>query len=317
MRKAITAQDYLFEWSAPTPINGTPSITIKASSTVTSVMSQSRVNATVSAIQNDRRTLTVDVQAQPLEGDQVRAFLKTAGDSFFAVKVVRMVGTVAILAEPLPREIDLSTSASLEFALWTYTAPLATVTSVSGTYPYEISYDSDLGSDDIKRLEKGVIKVTPRPFNTGLDHDELVATMPALADKIPRRQDSFAPQIKAALDEIALVIRDHVIPQDATEDEVFNVDAFKSAHAYCTAARIYEASLQLDVASSMRDRCDELMHLALRSVALDLDGDGVVDSGELDLRETGGSSRDLRASWSAYNKTDYDKTFIPVRAMRH
>ncbi len=99
--------------------------------------------------------------------------------------------------------------------------------------------------------------------------------------------------------------------------EVFNVDAFKSAHAYCTAARIYEASLQLDVASSMRDRCDELMHLALRSVALDLDGDGVIDSGELDLRETGGSSRDLRASWSGYNKTDYDKTFVPVRAMRH
>ena len=51
--------------------------------------------------------------------------------------------------------------------------------------------------------------------------------------------------------------------------------------------------------------------------SLDLDGDGVIDSGELDLRETGGSSRDFRASWGGYNKTDYDKTFIPVRAMRH
>ena len=80
--------------------------------------SQSRADATVSAIANDRRTLTVDNQATGLQRDQMKAFLITNGDTYYSVNVVRVVGTTAILAEPLPREIDLSTSASLEFALW-------------------------------------------------------------------------------------------------------------------------------------------------------------------------------------------------------
>ena len=29
IRKAITGQDHMFEWNAPSPINGTPSITFK------------------------------------------------------------------------------------------------------------------------------------------------------------------------------------------------------------------------------------------------------------------------------------------------
>ena len=61
----------------------------------------------------------------------------------------------------------------------------------------------------------------------------------------------------------------------------------------------------------------ELMDLALRSVDLDLDGDGVIDDGELDLEKNGGKATDFRASWRTYNKTEYDQSFTPTRSMRH
>lgn len=112
-------------------------------------------------------------------------------------------------------------------------------------------------------------------------------------------------------------MRDHVIADGATEDEVFNQGSFVSAHAYCSAAMVYEATLQLDVAQAMRDRCIDLLNVALRSVTLDLDGDGVIDEGEENLRRSGGSSTDFRASWRGYNKSANDASFVPSRGMRH
>jgi hypothetical protein len=229
------------------------------------------------------------------------------------VQVSRLGGTEAILAEPLPRNIDLTASATLKLPL-SYVDLTVAQMSTTGTYPYTINYQDEVGQE---RVETGLLKVTPRPFDTGLDHDELVSMFANLADMVPRRQQDFEPQIKASLEDIILVIRDHVIADDVTEDEVFNQQSFKRAHAYCCAALIFEMQLQLDAAEAMRERCKELLDIALRSVTLDLDGDGVVDEGEENLRRSGGSARDFRASWKTYTKTDYDKRFSPVRAMRH
>ena len=316
IRKLMTCQNHLFEWNSPSPLNGTPSITFKVASDVTTNLNQSRANISVTAIGNDRRTLTI-ASSDALERDQVFAFLKTNGDTYYSIKIVRIVGTTASLAEPLPREIDLSTSATIEFALWTITASSADVTAVSGTFQYLVSYTADLGQNNLSKLDKGVIKVTPRPFNTGLDLDAFVTRFAPLADMIPRRQSDFSPQIKASLDELSLMLRDRLSTSNVTEDEIFNAESFQLCHAYCTAARIYEMNLQLDAADAMIARCMELMDLALRSVDLDLDGDGVIDDGEIDLEKQGGKSTDFRASWKAYNKTEYDKDFTPSRSMRH
>jgi len=314
MRKAITSKDCLFQWNTPLPINGIP---ILSCNTHDYVMNQTRLPVAVTAIASDRRTLTIANQPVSLQADQLRGFLLTGGDAFFSVKIVRLVGTTAILAEPLPREIDLTAPASLEFALWYATVTVAHTTGVSGYYPWEVNYVADLGQSTDNQIEKGTIKVTPRPFDTGLDHDSLVSIFANLADMIPRRQQDLTPQINAALEEIILVIRDHVIPQSVTEDEVFNPEQFKSAHAYCSAARVYEQNLQLDASDQMMNRCKELIDVALRSVSLDLDGDGIVDEGETNLRESGGSSRDFRASWSSYTKSSYDSSFVPKRGQRH
>ena len=315
MIKTVTGQTRTFEWTAPGPLNGAPIMTVGSSSPVT--LTQTRGDATVTAVANDRRTLTVNSQASSLQADQLKAYLVTDGDSIYSVTVVRMVGTTAILAEPLPREIDLSASALLVFGMWYGTIPTS-ITDTSGYYPLQVSYELDLGQQTQSKLEKGLLKVTPRPFDTGLSHDELVAQFPQLADMIPRRQSSFQPQIEATLQEVILMLRDHLKDEpEVTEDEVFNAGSFMNAHAYCTAARVYEMIGQMDNANVMRQRCEDLMDISLRSLALDRDGDNVVDDNELDVAKKGGSARDLRASWSSYNKSDYDRSFIPTRGMRH
>ena len=318
MRKAIKSQDYLFEWNAPTPLSAQPTLEIKGGATAYSVsMTQSRSDVTVSSIASDRRTLTLNASATGVQRDQAKAFLVTNGDTWFPVTISRVVGTTAIIAEALPREIDLNTAATLVFSMYYATVTTAAVTAVNGYYPYTVTFSADLGSQNHIKLDKGVLKVTPRPFNTGLDHDELVGTFANLADMIPRRQSDFTPQVKASLEEIALYINDKVSASEITEDEVFNAESFKLAHMYCAAARIYELSLQLDTAASMRQRCHELLDSALSNVALDLDGDGLVDAGEENLSRVGGSARDFRASWRTYSKSSNDTFFTPSRGMRH
>ena len=315
MMKSVTGQTLTFEWVAPGPLDSAPSLTVGSASPVT--MTQTRADATVTAIANDRRTLTVNSQSTSLQADQLKAYLVTDGDSIYSVTVVRMVGTTAILAEPLSREIDLSNSALLVFGMY-YATVSATITNTSGYYPWQVSYVLDLGQQTDAKLAKGLLKVTPRPFDTGLSHDDLVGQFPQLADMIPRRQSSFDAQIAAALQEIILMIRDHLKDEiDVTEDEVFNAGSFANAHAYCTAARVYESVNQLDTAQLMRERCEQLLDISLRSLALDRDHDNVVDDNELDIAKKGGSARDFRASYAGYNKTAYDQTFTPTRGMRH
>ena len=315
MLKAVKDQIYHFIWNPPVPYAPTPSIIVKLSGgDYTANFTQSRTDATVTTIASDRRTLTLDAPvATALERDEIKAFLKTDRDTFYAVTVSRLGGSTAILAEPLPREIDLTSSATLNFAMSIVNIPSANL-DTTGVYPYTILYTDTAGS---KHVETGLLKVTPRPFNTGLSHDELVAQMANLADMVPRRQGDFTPQISAALDDIALRIRDHVIPDGVTEDEVFNQQSFMRAHVYCTAALIYEMSQQFDAANAMRERCDKLLDIALRSITLDLDGDGVVDTGEEDLRRVGGNAQDFRASWATYTKNSNDSFFTPTRGQRH
>lgn len=314
MRKAITNKDHRFIWSPQKPITGTPTIEIDTTAGISENLTRFTSDLTVTAIANDRRTLTLSSSPASYYREQQNGFLITSRDTYYAVVVSRLGGSTAILAEPLSREIDLTSSATLQLGT-SYVDILAASLATSGVYPYRISY-TELNMNTAKQ-ERGLFKVTPRPFNTGLDHNELVSMFANFADMIPRRQSDFEPQIRAAENEIILSIRDHLNNDDITEDEVFNPESFKLSHSYCTAAIIYEQLRDFDAAEAMRTRCHELLDSALRSISLDLDGDGVIDSGEEDLRRSGGSARDFRASWRSYSKTANDSFFNPVRGMRH
>jgi hypothetical protein len=314
MRKAITNQDHRFIWSPQVPTTGTPSLAIDTESGISENFVRFTDDVSVTAIANDRRTLTVSSAPASYYRQYQNGFLLTSSDTYYSVNVSRFVGTTAILAEPLPREIDLSTSATLHLNTM-YVDIDSTAIATSGVYPFRISYN-ELNMSNV-RQERGLFKVTPRPFNTGLDHAQFVAMFANLADMIPRRQSDFSTQIKVAENEIILAVRDHLNSDDITEDEVFNPESFQLAHSYCSAAIVYEMNLNLDAASAMRARCQELIDSALRSISLDLDGDGVIDAGEEDLRRKGGNAQDFRASWRSYSKTANDSFFNPVRGMRH
>ena len=144
MIKAVTGQSGVFEWVAPGPLSAAPSLTVGSSSPVT--LTQTRADATVSAIGNDRRTLTVNSQASALQADQLKAYLVTDGDSIYRVTVVRLVGTTAILAEPLPRDIDMSASDQLVFGMHYGTIP-STLTHTSGYYHIPETYTVHLGKN--------------------------------------------------------------------------------------------------------------------------------------------------------------------------
>ena len=308
----------MFQWTAPRPTTGAVTLQVfGASAPISVALTQSRSDSSITAIASDRRTLTLSASADALQADQQRAFVITTGDTYFNVTLSRIVGTTAILAEPLPREIDLTTAATLHVPMYYTTLTAAQLTNTDGYYSYSVSYTADLGDQNRELTEKGVIKVTLRPFDTGLDHDALVSTFAQLADMVPRRQSDFSPQVSASLDEIAMMIRSNMLADGLTKDEVFNATSFQLAHAYCAAALIYEQSAQLDMAEAMRARCTELLNRALESVAIDADGDGVIDEGESNISQVGGSATDLRASWRGYNKNANDSFFTPVRGMKH
>jgi len=314
MRKTITSLAHRFIWSPQTPITGTPALSIASPIAVSENLTRFTNDLTITAIASDRRTLTLSTAPANYYREQQAGFVLTAHDTHYSVRVVRLGGTQALLAEPLPREIDLSSNATLHLPT-SFVDIAAGVLTTSGYYTWAVDY-TQLYMGQLHK-DKGLLKVTPRPFNTGLTHTELVALFANLADMIPRRQADFSQQIESSLDELTLAIRAHLNSDHITEDEVFNPESFKLAHAYCAAAIIYEQALQFDHAEAMRTRCAELLDRALQSIALDLDGDGVVDDGEESLQRSGGSDTDFRASWKGYTKKDNDLTFTPARGMRH
>ena len=318
MIKVARDSDYMFQWTAPRPTTGVVTLKIfKAITTISVNLTQSRANSSITAIASDRRTLTLSASADPLQADQQRAFIITEGDTYFSVTLSRIVGTTAILAEPLPREIDLSTAATLHVPMYYTSITTAQLTDTDGYYSYTVGYTADLGDQNREYTDKGVIKVTLRPFDTGLDHDLLVGMFAPLADMVPRRQSDFMPQVKASLDELSMNVRGYLLADNLTEDEVFNAQSFQLAHAYCAAALIYEQGAQLDMAEAMRARCNDLLKAALDAVALDIDGDGTIDTGETNQSQVGGSATDLRASWRNYSKSSEDSFFTPARGMKH
>ena len=315
MRKAVLNQSYFLQWDSPYPVTGAPSITVKTtSSTYTYNMDQGRASATVTGISNDRRTLTVDNQATGLKENQGQAFLITASDQIFNVQVVRIAGTVAILADTLPREIDLSSNATLEFSVWSKVLP-TDITGAAGTYAYSISYSENTGASTRERIAKDYIKVCAHPFDTSLDHDDLAGFFPQFAEAIPRRQRDFKPQINRAKQDLILMIRDSLLHQSLTEDDVFNAETFSNTHAYLTAAIILEGQNRFEEAAAMRTRSIELYELAMRSVSLDRDKDGIIEDGELDQRVSG-VKNDLRGNFASRQTTSYEDTFIVKRGMR-
>lgn len=315
MRKAQQSKNYNFIWQSPAPLSGTPSIAFYLESgSVGGAMTQGRADLIATDLDRDRRAITLSASATALKPFQSDAFLLTDADTFFSIKIVRIVGNQLILADPLPRDISFTANSTIQFASWLYTCSSSNVTASKQTIAYAIEYVQSEGTQTINRVEKGSLKVVPRPFDTGLDHNKLCSIFPHVADLAPRRSNGFEEQISSSLDELALYVRDLIVPRDVDEDDIHNSHDLLQAHAYLAIARIHELNGNIDLSEKMRSRGIELADLSMKTISLDLNTDGIIQTTENNQRVS--ASKDIRGNFAGRVVGEYEAQFIPSRNMR-
>ena len=315
MRKAQQSKNYNFIWQSPAPLSGTPSIAFYLESgSVGGAMTQGRADLIATDLDRDRRAITLSASATALKPFQSDAFLLTDADTFFAIKIVRIAGNQLILADPLPRDISFNANSTIQFASWLYTCSSSNITASKQTIAYAVEYVQSEGTQTINRVEKGSLKVVPRPFDTGLDHNKLCSIFPHVADLAPRRSNGFDEQISSSLDELALYVRDLIVPRDVDEDDIHNSHDLLQAHAYLAIARIHELNGNIDLSEKMRSRGIELADLSMKTISLDLNTDGIIQTTENNQRVS--ASKDIRGNFAGRVIGEYEAQFIPSRNMR-
>ncbi len=315
MRKAQQSKNYNFIWQSPAPLSGTPSIAFYLESgSVGGAMTQGRADLIATDLDRDRRAITLSASTTALKPFQSDAFLLTDADTFFSIKIVRIVGNQLVLADPLPRDISFTANSTIQFASWLYTCSSSNVTASKQTIAYAIEYVQSEGTQTINRIEKGSLKVVPRPFDTGLDHNKLCSIFPHIADLAPRRSNGFEEQISSSLDELALYVRDLIVPRDVDEDDIHNSHDLLQAHAYLAISRIHELNGNIDLSEKMRSRGIELADLSMKTISLDLNTDGIIQTTENNQRVS--ASKDIRGNFAGRVVGEYEAQFIPSRNMR-
>jgi hypothetical protein len=315
MRKAQQGKNHNFIWQSPAPLSGTPSIAFYLEGgSVGGAMTQGRSDLVATDLDRDRRAITLSASATALKPFQSDAFLLTDADTFFAIKIVRIAGNQLILADPLPRDISFNANSTIQFASWLYTCSSSNITASKQTIAYAVEYVQSEGSQTINRVEKGSLKVVPRPFDTGLDHNKLCSIFPHVADLAPRRSNGFDEQISSSLDELALYVRDLIVPRDVDEDDIHNSHDLLQAHAYLAIARIHELNGNIDLSEKMRSRGIELADLSMKTISLDLNTDGIIQTTENNQRVS--ASKDIRGNFAGRVIGEYEAQFIPSRNMR-
>ena len=315
MRKAQQGKNHNFIWQSPAPLSGTPSIAFYLEDgSVGGAMTQGRSDLVATDLDRDRRAITLSASATALKPFQSDAFLLTDADTFFAIKIVRIAGNQLILADPLPRDISFTANSTIQFASWLYTCSSSNVTASKQTIAYAVEYVQSEGTQTINRVEKGSLKVVPRPFDTGLDHNKLCSIFPHVADLAPRRSTGFDEQISSSLAELALSVRDLIVPRDVDEDDIHNSHDLLQAHAYLAIARIHELNGNIDLSEKMRSRGIELADLSMKTISLDLNTDGIIQTTENNQRVS--ASKDIRGNFAGRVIGEYEAQFIPSRNMR-
>ena len=315
MRKAQQGKNHNFIWQSPAPLSGTPSIAFYLEGgSVGGAMTQGRSDLVATDLDRDRRAITLSASATALKPFQSDAFLLTDADTFFAIKIVRIAGNQLVLADPLPRDISFTANSTIQFASWLYTCSSSNVTASKQTIAYAVEYVQSEGTQTINRVEKGSLKVVPRPFDTGLDHNKLCSIFPHVADLAPRRSNGFEEQISSSLDELALYVRDLIVPRDVDEDDIHNSHDLLQAHAYLAIARIHELNGNIDLSEKMRARGIELADLSMKTISLDLNTDGIIQTTENNQRVS--ASKDIRGNFAGRVVGEYEAQFIPARNMR-
>lgn len=265
---------------------------------------QAFTTATITAIGTDLRTLTCNALAPAPDAmageDGGHAMLIGTNRGDFPVRVTEASSGTIVLADPLPRGVAVLGTTTLQWSTWSATLPSATITSVAARVPWTATWTARHGggSDypDSARVAEGILYVVRSPFSTGCTDADIYAYAPSLGAQVPRSQNGWAPQRRMAERMLVRWLRRDLREHDVTEDAV-NGGALTEVHAFLAASVILSGQ---HAAGADRERqasialqaAKDLYADVMRSIPwLDIDGDGVIDSGEADVQNG------PRASW--------------------
>ena len=296
----------VFKWRPPylpDPSNGVadPSITIQANGLSQTVqMSAGMTPATIDSITDAHRLRSAGFVAANLNGltsdvgGQFWLNLDSGGQYPVRVSHFDEATNDFVLAAPLPRTVPAAASGQLHHNVWSATfnafggAAIASDVDRSGVWSIDWQTDADLSGNNAPgrfHTDRGLLRVVRSIFNTGLTSDELITFAPGLANTMPGGRDSWQPMIEAV--DVIGFIEDR-LPTDRFADMLLGT-AFKTCHSYLTLAHIVDMGFAVGVNDSevLRAQAADACDRALRRAAwIDVDDDGVIDAGELNIDST-------------------------------
>ena len=277
-RKAIIGTTPAFTVRLPQPTSDAASVTavFDMAADVSTVLSAVRAPDTVDGIDAHRVALTASgeglaVGRRGIAGTQYgAAFLVTQDGSWFPITVANIRDDRILLAEALPRGVEIEAGATAAVQYASYTAALdadVTVALTRGSpIPWSVTYTADLGADlpqlaDVRIT--GMMHVRERIFDTGLTHHSFMEIARGFAgpDAVFGRQASWQPQIAAAHMHLVQWLRGAVEGLPDEREDGIDGGAFRMAHAYWTASIIDDDA----------DRREEHRAAAVRAAKVGLD----------------------------------------------
>lgn len=287
-RKLRQGTTEIFWWRSPSPVdplNVDVTFRLTAGDHGPVAMTPLFDDVVVTAVAADRRTLTIAappaIRSGP-EGILGDAWLLTGSDGALGVRIVQIGATTATLGEPLPSSVDVSASGTLRAAWYAVPVAAANVTAaVERNVPTRVRYSITAGDDvtDLGLADEVLVHVVRQPFGTGLSPSQVGTLVASLAPRVAQRQQDYRPTVQASLEELEEWTREAAGARSITEDDL-DGSRLHGAHSALCVSYVFE-DIDPALADRWRLRARERFDMVLRSIWMDLDGDGVVDAGEI------------------------------------
>lgn len=301
-RKAKIGQAYTFQWWAPAPISGTPSLTVRIpGNAYTGNLTAIASSVTIVATDQSRTLLSaqgaISGTAEGISGDAYgQAWLQCGDGGTYPVTVASIdtSGACVSLARALPAQVSLpAVGATLAWSVYTATIPASKLTAKHANVEWHVAYTRQDGADSPASAEtaSGQMRIVRAPFDTGLTHHSLTRTSGHLRRIGP---PMGAADWSAVIDEARAVLIEKITPKireagGETEDDVRG-SQFAQLHLDCVRLclireRVFAGDMSTDAMDDWENRIDERIDTLFRGgVWVDVDDDGEADDGEVEAQ---------------------------------
>lgn len=233
----------VFLWDAPKPIDPegpAPRLSIHYPDGLVEV-AMTPIGAKAIGISGvDGRTLTPSDPADLTLIDECTGRLGSAsldlGDhGMLSVRIDRIDEGHIGLADFPSRSLDSADGGTLTPTVWMAQIPARATKALDVVW-------------DVAGIESGILSWAPRPFSTGLTHQELLRRRPSLASEMSSRQADLGTAILSGLEELRAFIRSEVASDGLREHDLLpGLPGMLQAHIDLTLAHFLKDTTQQDI----------------------------------------------------------------------